>query len=81
MSLIPKRIPGFSQGRRVDFEGELYSPPGVLSYVWPAVVLLLIIEACGEIFGMGGPTAVYERLGSRLHLGGICRPHLGPGLI
>ena len=60
MSLIPKRSPGSSQGQRVDFEGELYSPPGVLSYVWAVLVLLLIIEACGEIFGIGGPTAVYE---------------------
>jgi hypothetical protein len=60
MSLIPKRLAGSSRGSRVDLEGELYNPPRILSYVWALLVLLLLVEATNEVFGIGGSTADFE---------------------
>lgn len=45
---------------RTDSEGELYDTPRVLAYVWAALVLLLVLEAVSEIFGLGGPQSLYE---------------------
>jgi hypothetical protein len=58
--LIPKPEAGSLPGRRTDREGELYDPPPILTYVWAVLILLLVVEACNEVFGIGGPTAVYE---------------------
>lgn len=71
MRLIPKRIVGSWPDRRVDSEGEIYSPPAMLTYVWAVLVLLLIIEACNEVIGLGGPAVIYE---SWVHNGilGVC---------
>jgi diguanylate cyclase len=46
--------------QRVDRQGELYfSPPG-LTYVWAVLVLLTALEAANELFGIGGPSSLYE---------------------
>ena len=46
--------------RLVDAEGELYvSPPG-LRFVWPFLVVLILLEAFNELFGLGGPPAIYQ---------------------
>jgi hypothetical protein len=44
----------------VDRDGELYSRPNALSYVWAVLVVLLTVEAVNEIFHVGGPTALYQ---------------------
>lgn len=46
------------KGRRDGAEGGLTSspPPG---YVWVALILLVVLEATTEIFGVGGPSAIY----------------------
>lgn len=47
-------------GRRVDPDGELYAPPALLGCVWLALAVLTILEASKEVFGLGGPQALYE---------------------
>jgi hypothetical protein len=49
-----------SEIARTDRDGELYSRPSALSYVWGVLVVLLVMEAVNEIFGVGGPTPLYE---------------------
>ena len=46
--------------RRVDAAGELYSTPSGLRYVWAALVILTLLEAVNEVFGVGGPSQLYE---------------------
>jgi hypothetical protein len=46
--------------QRVDAEGELYHSPTWLIYVWPVLIILTVIEAANEIFGIGGPAVLYE---------------------
>src|ERR1700689_1591362 len=48
-----------SQPPQVDSDGELYSRPNALSFAWAILILLLIVEAVNEIFGVGGPTSLY----------------------
>lgn len=43
-----------------DEEGELYSSPAWLSAVWLVLVVLVILEAVDELFGIGGPRVLYE---------------------
>jgi hypothetical protein len=45
---------------RVDEEGELYSAPPWLTYVWAVLVLLALLEAINELFRIGGPSGLYE---------------------
>jgi hypothetical protein len=48
---------------RVDGEGELDSTSAALVYVWGALLVLValtVLEAANELFGIGGPTALYE---------------------
>ena len=45
---------------RVDAEGELYSAPSWLTYVWVVLAVLTLLEAVNEIFGIGGPSDLYE---------------------
>jgi hypothetical protein len=46
--------------RRVDAEGELITNPPGLRYVWLVLALLTALEAANELFGIGGPTELYE---------------------
>jgi diguanylate cyclase len=46
--------------RRVDAEGELYNSPTWLIYVWTVLVVMTVLEAANEIFGIGGPAVLYE---------------------
>ena len=43
----------------MDSKAEFHTPPGILNYVWAALVLLLVVEAVNEISGFGGPRSVY----------------------
>jgi hypothetical protein len=47
-------------GDRADEEGELYASPSWLSLVWLVLVVLTCLEAVNEIFGIGGPSSLYE---------------------
>ncbi len=60
MSLIPGRAAGTSLPRRLAPEGELSAPPRILSYVWVALIVLLVIEAINEVSGLGGPSSAYK---------------------
>ncbi len=56
-------MPGLRGDRsreRADEEGELYASPSWLSLVWLVLVVLTCLEALNEIFGIGGPPALYE---------------------
>ncbi len=44
---------------RVDAEGELFTTPSWLVYVWPVLVVLTVLEAINELFGIGGPSVLY----------------------
>jgi len=46
--------------RRVDAEGELYSSPPGLRYAWAVLATLTALEAVNELFGIGGPSQLYE---------------------
>ena len=46
--------------RRVDAEGELYSSPPGLRYAWAVLATLTALEAANELFGIGGPSQLYE---------------------
>ena len=60
MSLIPSRAAGSSRPSRLASERELGGPPRVLSYVWAALIVLLVVEAVNEISDLGGPTVLYK---------------------
>ncbi len=45
---------------RADEEGELYASPSWLSLVWLVLVVLTCLEALNELFGIGGPSSLYE---------------------
>ncbi|HEX3980609.1 MAG TPA: hypothetical protein VHW93_05275 [Acidimicrobiales bacterium] len=49
-----------SSGRRVDAQGELYSPPAGLAYVWALLAVLTALEAAHELRLISGPSALYE---------------------
>ena len=51
---------GGGRSAHTDSEGELYDAPRALTYVWAVLILLLTLEAVSEIFGLGGPQALYE---------------------
>jgi diguanylate cyclase len=44
----------------IDAGGERYFRPSALSFAWATLIVLLIVEAVNEIFGVGGSTAIYE---------------------
>jgi hypothetical protein len=44
----------------VDAEGELYKRPPALRYVWPLLAVAVVLEAANELFGFGGPSAIYQ---------------------
>jgi hypothetical protein len=46
--------------RRVDREGELYARPRGLSYAWALLSVAVLVEAIDEVFGLGGPPALYQ---------------------
>ncbi len=50
----PRRAP------RVDRDGELYAGPTALTYVWIGLIVLLLFETANELFGIGGPSSLYE---------------------
>jgi hypothetical protein len=56
----------FSQGiwpksaQRVDNQGELYTRPAGLGYVFGALLFLTVLEAVNELFGVGGPSTIYQ---------------------
>lgn len=52
--------PGSRRAPRVDRDGELYAGPAGLTYVWIALVVLLLFETANELFGIGGPSSLYE---------------------
>jgi hypothetical protein len=52
--------PGRLALERADEEGELYASPSWLSLVWLVLVVLTCLEALNEIFGIGGPSSLYE---------------------
>jgi hypothetical protein len=57
---IPARGRWPHPDRRVDLEGELYSSPPGLRYAWAVLATLTALEAANELFGIGGPTELYE---------------------
>jgi hypothetical protein len=59
MTLSPGRTARTPRRRRVESRGESYAPPGILNYIWAALILLLVVEAVNETSGFGGPTSVY----------------------
>jgi hypothetical protein len=60
MSLTPGRAAGSSPPQRVVSGGESSAPPRILSFVWGALIVLLIIEAINETSGVGGPSVAYK---------------------
>ena len=46
--------------RRVDREGELYNRPPGLRYAWALLSVAVVVEAIDEVFGLGGPPALYQ---------------------
>jgi hypothetical protein len=62
MGLTPTAGPIWTRRRRqrrVDAEGELFSAPAFLGYVWLVLVVLTILEAADELFGIVGPVWIY----------------------
>ena len=49
-----------SDERRIDKEGELLSVPVPLSFVWLVLVVLIILEAVNDLFGVAGPAWLYD---------------------
>ena len=45
---------------RVDAEGELVDSPAGLRYVWAVLVVLVALEAAGDLGWIGGPAALYQ---------------------
>ncbi len=60
MNRIRSQRQRWREERRVDAEGELYSPPAVLAYVWALLAVLTALEAARELRWIGGPSAIYE---------------------
>ena len=52
--------PGPVGRHRVDQQGELYSAPGGLGYVWAFLAVLVVCEAVNELLGVGGPATLYD---------------------
>ncbi len=48
------------KARLVDSEGELYARPAGLGYVFGALVILTALEAINGVFGVGGPSSLYQ---------------------
>ena len=59
MPLMPGRTARPQRRHRVDSKGEFYTPPGILNYIWVALIILLVVEAVNETSGFGGPTSLY----------------------
>jgi diguanylate cyclase len=60
MSPTAARSPVPRAARQADSDGELNIPPGLLGCVWLVLVVLTILEAAKELFGLSGPQALYE---------------------
>ncbi|HEX3841780.1 MAG TPA: hypothetical protein VHU85_13390 [Acidimicrobiales bacterium] len=60
MTSLSKFGPRSRSARRADAEGELYSSPAFLIYVWTALIILVSLEAAKEVFRIGGPASLYE---------------------
>ncbi|MGD0394232.1 MAG: hypothetical protein ABSC41_16505 [Acidimicrobiales bacterium] len=45
---------------RVDAEGELFTAPSWFVWVWSVLVMFTVLEAVNELFGIGGPSVLYE---------------------
>ena len=56
MSTRPRSEPAHG----VDRDGELYTRPAGLNWVWAVLVVLMMLEAANELFGIGGPPSLYE---------------------
>lgn len=50
-------------------EGGTHLAPRLLNWVWVALILLTILEASRELFGLAGPKAVYESVFPDLVIG------------
>ncbi len=46
--------------RHIDQEGELLSVPLPLSYLWLVLVVLTVLEAANDLFGVAGPHWLYD---------------------
>ena len=54
------RRPRSGPARGVDRDGELYTRPARLNWVWAVLIILMTLEAANELFGIGGPPSLYE---------------------
>ncbi|MDQ1359933.1 MAG: diguanylate cyclase [Acidimicrobiaceae bacterium] len=54
------RPPRSERTHGVDRDGELYTSPTRLNWVWAVLIILMGLEAANELFGIGGPTSLYE---------------------
>ena len=52
--------PRSEQAHGVDRDGELYTRPAGLNWVWAVLIILMTLEAVNELFGIGGPPSLYE---------------------
>ena len=46
--------------RYVDTEGELLSVPVALSFLWPVLAVLTVLEAVSDLFNVAGPHWLYD---------------------
>jgi hypothetical protein len=60
MTSLSKFGPRSRSARRADAEGELYSSPAFLTYVWAVLIIMVSLEAANDVFGIGGPASLYE---------------------
>ncbi|MGH9097333.1 MAG: hypothetical protein ACRDWB_07905, partial [Acidimicrobiales bacterium] len=60
MTSLSRFGPRSRSARRADAEGELYSSPAFLTYVWAVLILMVALEAAREVLGIGGPASLYE---------------------
>jgi diguanylate cyclase len=56
MSPLRRALPG----RKVDEEGELFTVPLPLTFVWLVLGALTVLEAANDIFGVAGPDWLYD---------------------
>jgi hypothetical protein len=47
-------------GRTVDEEGELFTVPLPLTFIWLVLGVLTVLEAANDIFGIAGPDWLYD---------------------
>jgi hypothetical protein len=49
-----------SDERHVDRQGELFSVPVPLGFLWPVVAVLTVLEAISDLFDVAGPHWLYD---------------------